>query len=257
MAATEPFVEPDETLKGKTGIEYDDDDHNDSASLGTASSTGSLASTVLDYSYENGRRYHAFRSGNYVLPNDEAEQDRLDLTHHLFAMLLGGELHRAPVKEPKRVLDLGTGTSIWPITFADEHPTTEIIATDLSPIQPKWAPPNLTFQVDDIETEWTFDKPFDFIHIRILGGSISDWPRLLKTAYANLTPGGYIEVVEWETWSFTDDDSLPQNSRFDHWQKELNKAAATFGREMRIAPKIKAWVEEAGFEGVEQEIVKV
>ena len=148
-------------------------------------------------------------------------------------------------------------TSIWPIEVADQHPQAEIIATDLSPIQPKWAPTNLSFQVDDIETEWTFGKPFDFIHIRILGGSIADWPKLIANAHANLTPGGYLEVVEWETWSFTDDGSLPEDSKFDHWQKELNKAASSFGREMRIATKVKGWVEEAGFEDVNQEVWKV
>lgn len=27
--------------------------------------------------------------------------------------------------------------------FADEHPGAEVIGTDISPIQPKWVPPNL------------------------------------------------------------------------------------------------------------------
>jgi ribosomal protein L11 methylase PrmA len=34
-------------------------------------------------------------------------------------MLLKGELLRAPVKSPKRVLDLGTGTGIWAIDYAE------------------------------------------------------------------------------------------------------------------------------------------
>lgn len=45
----------------------------------TASSTTSVTSSILNYTYENGRRYHAFREGEYILPNDETEQDRLDL----------------------------------------------------------------------------------------------------------------------------------------------------------------------------------
>jgi methylase of polypeptide subunit release factors len=35
------------------------------------------------------------------------------------------------------VLDIGTGTGIWAIDFADEHPEAEVIGTDLSPIQRK------------------------------------------------------------------------------------------------------------------------
>ena len=36
--------------------------------------TTSLKSSVQDYKYRNGRRYHAYRDGEYLLPNDDAEQ---------------------------------------------------------------------------------------------------------------------------------------------------------------------------------------
>jgi hypothetical protein len=39
---------------------------SDYASL--ASSTTSIGSSVFDYQYENGRRYHAYRAGQYVSP---------------------------------------------------------------------------------------------------------------------------------------------------------------------------------------------
>jgi hypothetical protein len=41
----------------------------------------------------------------------------------------------------------------------------EVIATDLSPIQETFVPPNLSFLIDDCEEEWTFSNGFDFIHI--------------------------------------------------------------------------------------------
>lgn len=53
-------------------------------------------------------------------PNDEEEQDRMDLAHHVYRLLLGGPLHLAPIKnDVQRVLDLGTGTGIWAIDFAE------------------------------------------------------------------------------------------------------------------------------------------
>lgn len=34
-------------------------------------------------------------------------------------MLMGGELFNAPIKNPQKVLDLGTGTGNWAIDFAE------------------------------------------------------------------------------------------------------------------------------------------
>ncbi|GLA47592.1 hypothetical protein AnigIFM63604_002270, partial [Aspergillus niger] len=63
-------------------IEPDNFSDNDSTypgSLGDASYTTSITSSAMNYAYENGRRYHSYHEGEYVLPNDEQEQDRLDL----------------------------------------------------------------------------------------------------------------------------------------------------------------------------------
>lgn len=54
----------------------------------------------------------------YFAPNDEAENDRLDMHHHLATLLLKGRLHVAPIgKNPQRILDLGCGTGIWAINM--------------------------------------------------------------------------------------------------------------------------------------------
>jgi hypothetical protein len=82
-----------------------------------ASETASLTSSLLNYQYENGRRYHSYKAGKYFAPNDEQELDRLALLHHIQSMILGGELHRAPVTSPQRILEIGTGTGIWYISF--------------------------------------------------------------------------------------------------------------------------------------------
>jgi ubiquinone/menaquinone biosynthesis C-methylase UbiE len=44
----------------------------------------------------------------------------MDLVHHIYSLLLEGKLHLAPVyPNAQRVLDLGTGTGIWAIDFAE------------------------------------------------------------------------------------------------------------------------------------------
>lgn len=44
-------------------------------------------------------------------------------------------------------------------------------------------PPNVRFEVDDVEAEWTYSAPFDYIHCRYMVASIFDWPRFLRQTY--------------------------------------------------------------------------
>lgn len=44
-------------------------------------------------------------------------------------------------------------------------------------------PPNVRFEIDDAKKEWTFSKPFDFIHVRALVGTLDDWPAFLEQCY--------------------------------------------------------------------------
>lgn len=39
----------------------------------------------------------------------------MDLGHHIWKLGIGGQLFKAPVKAPHRIIDLGCGTGIWAI----------------------------------------------------------------------------------------------------------------------------------------------
>jgi hypothetical protein len=90
-----------------------DDPGYGSDSASTAST--SLSSSVRDYTFENGRRYHKYNEGRYLFPNDESEQEREDMKHAMILNLCGGRLHYSPLENPQNVLDIGTGTGIWAI----------------------------------------------------------------------------------------------------------------------------------------------
>lgn len=70
----------------------------------------------------------------YNFPNDESEQDRLDLNHHLCLMLMDDQLHLAelPENKPLRILDAGTGTGIWAMDIADKFPNSEVVGPTIT-----------------------------------------------------------------------------------------------------------------------------
>lgn len=86
-----------------------------------ASETASLTSSIMAGHFENGRRYHAYQaSGQYILPDDEQEQDRLDIKYASIQLVFNDKVCFAPVQDPQNILDVGTGTGIWAID-AGEH----------------------------------------------------------------------------------------------------------------------------------------
>lgn len=99
----------------------------------------------------------------------------------------------APIGQVNRVLDLGTGTGIWCIDFADEHPESDVKGIDISPIQPSFVPPNCRFEVDDFNLEFLDDNKFDLIHQRDLIGCIPDGPVFYEKCFNALAPGGWLD----------------------------------------------------------------
>jgi hypothetical protein len=43
----------------------------------------------------------------------QIENERLDLQYGLLKNVYGGKHYFAPIREPKKILDIGTGTGLW------------------------------------------------------------------------------------------------------------------------------------------------
>lgn len=190
-------------------------------------------------------------------PNDENAQDNLDLFHHIFALTLHGRLFLAPIgPNPQRVLDLGTGTGIWAIDFADQFPSASVVATDLSPIQPSDVPPNLEFQIDDFTLPWTFRKEsFDFVHARCIYGSVADYPSLYGSVMEHLKPGGWFEQAEISVVPKSEDGSIKGTS-LEQWGPLAYEVGEKFGKSFKIAEESLGLMEQAGFVNVRRETFK-
>jgi hypothetical protein len=44
-------------------------------------------------------------------------------------------------------------------------------------------PPNVNFVIDDIDDEWTYSQPFDYIHSRVMTSCIADWGDYLTKCF--------------------------------------------------------------------------
>ncbi|EXF84134.1 methyltransferase [Colletotrichum fioriniae PJ7] len=182
---------------------------------------------------------------------------RVDLQHHLWLITLDGELATSPGRETaRRVLDLGTGTGIWAIDFADAYPGCEVIGVDLSAIQPDLVPANCSFEIDDLELDWPWEQPFDYIFNRSCAGSWSDFRSMIQRAYDHLEPGGYFEVQDLELPSYCDDGSVPPDAALYRWQHALVDASNEVGRPINYAVDCLDDLHNVGFVEIHHRIYK-
>ncbi|KAF4340093.1 methyltransferase like [Fusarium beomiforme] len=225
-----------------TDTKQDEGEDTDSTlelgSEGSSSYLTSLKSSIFSYRYEHGRRYHAFHEGAYLVPNDDEEQNRMDLVHHIYSLLLGGKLYTAPIDNPQRVLDLGTGTGIWAIDFAE-------------------VPANCVFEVDDFEDPWVYKKPFDYIHARELEGCIGNEQQFFDRAFENLNSGGYLELQAQRGFFMSDDDSIKKAVNAEVWAEAMRESSSKFGKPIDCVMNWKDKVIKAGFVDVHEEVLKI
>jgi SAM-dependent methyltransferase len=170
-------------------------------------------------------------------------------------MLLDGELTVMPITTShQQILDIGTGTGIWPIEMGEKYDFANITGIDESPIQPTWVPPNVHFQIDDVTKPWLqAPNSIDFVHIRTMAGCIRDWQALLSEAFQVLRPGGLIEVTDIVMKFDCSDGTYRDDSAAKRWVDEFHEIGQKeFHIDFSPSPKMEGWLKEVGFEIVHQ-----
>ncbi|RMJ01652.1 hypothetical protein CDV36_015648 [Fusarium kuroshium] len=225
------------------GATSDFDDGSD------ADSTSSLDSKCLEFVHENGRWYHA-DVGNgyeYLMPNDELQNELLDISHAGWLRFDKGKLYSALIDNVQSVLDIGTGAGIWAIDVADEYPS------DISPIQHTMVPPNLEFQLDDCNQGSTFGgEYFDLIHVRGMAGCISNCDAFAKRQFDDLKPGGYLEYKDLSMRFRSDDESLKDCNSLNEWGEFWKDVGTKLNRPLTIAEDgtVEKAMKRAGFTNI-------
>ncbi|KAI6088454.1 S-adenosyl-L-methionine-dependent methyltransferase [Hypoxylon rubiginosum] len=227
---------------------------------GASSASTSVSSSIWDFSFENGRRYHKFREGRYNFPNDDVEQERETMKHGMVKQLCQ-QLHFAPIgDDPHEILDVGTGTGIWAIEIGDKYPSANVLGIDLSPIQPQWVPPNVRFMVDDVESPWLHPKNhFDYIHSRHTIMAIKDWDKLLKTSFDHLRPGGWTELQEIHHFPFSSNNSLTENHPVAQYWKYVDQGLENLGVNFKFSDegRIASMMRQCGYVNVTEKVFHI
>ncbi|KAF5004744.1 hypothetical protein FDECE_8770 [Fusarium decemcellulare] len=231
--APSPSLSPSSPTRQPELIPADDPELPPTNTFNSQSSTASVTASILEYRTIQGRTYHSDRyPTEYFTPNDEQQLKSVDITHHYLNLLLGDNLYLAPISnDAQRVLDVGTGSGIWAIDFADQFPNTEVIGSDLSPCQPQWVFPNVKFEIHDATLAWTWkDNYFDFVHIRYLFGAIQDWNALFCEAYRCCAPGGWVQSCEADVHFYSDDGTTESEPVLKTWARLYEEGGKAMGR---------------------------
>ena len=222
----------------------------------------SLTDSVTDYPVEWGRTYHRYNEDSYLFPNDDVERDRQYVQFDCVKRIHRGKLFFAPVHNPARILDIGTGIGQWPIEVGDLFPDARVTATDLSAIQPAEVPPNVFFEINDCTyDDWGFKQSsFDLIHTGFMLGSLPFFSELIAKSKSYLKPGtGWLECEELDIGPFCDDPTMPDDWAFLQYCRYCIQGSKSVvpPRPMDTATSIASWMRRAGYVDVHERVDKL
>ncbi|KAL6406082.1 hypothetical protein AUP68_10644 [Ilyonectria robusta] len=261
VSGTGSMIEPDPSTMSASSIGEASSTSSNVKWSDYRNDSASLSDSVQTFPEEFGRTYHAYRAGSYAFPNDNPEQERLELQGECIKRLMDDRLYFAPLsasKPPRAILDLATGVGDWAVQMGDLFPDSLVIGTDLSPIQPAEVPPNVHFYIEDSTDSWDFSQQFDYIHTRATSGCWAEFEsQIAQQAFHALEPGGWFESQEIDCHVCCDDGTLDPNGPVAVWSNDLIAASNKLDRPAILGTTLKEVYERVGFVDVQQRRFKM
>ncbi|KAI8055996.1 S-adenosyl-L-methionine-dependent methyltransferase [Syncephalis plumigaleata] len=223
---------------------------------GTINNNNKEYAATARFSYNRSRRHPAMATSSYFMPTDSAEMDRLDYQHYLLLTVVGAK-HLSPIKRPKRILDVGTGTGIWMLEMAADYPDCEFIGIDIAPLQPEAVlPANCQFRIKNVVDAAGIpypDNTFDFIHHRLLllGLTLRDWPDYIYDCVRTLNSGGWLEISEMAGYM------INSGAYGERIYKIVQKLTQALDIEVSVVLNVDQFMERAQLQNISIEVFKI
>ena len=171
----------------------------------------------------------------YLLPKDAQEDQRLNFQHYVLQKVVSNH-YLAPIfpQGSFTILDVGTGTGIWPLEMAVLFPQAHILGVDVALSSlPHPIPGTCMFAHANILDGLPFpDQQFNYTHQRLLSAAIpaARWPGVVRELVRVTRPGGWLELLEIGD---TIQHAGPATKRLLAWMAEVGRELGFDGEVLR------------------------
>jgi len=80
---------------------------------------------------------------------------------------------------------------------------------------------------------------------------------LTNTSDSNLSPGGWVEFQDYDSWIYSDDGSIQEGDAVSMWEHVVFDAARRINKEPAPGPSLEKWVRDQGFINIQHRVFKI
>ncbi|KAF2756407.1 S-adenosyl-L-methionine-dependent methyltransferase [Pseudovirgaria hyperparasitica] len=193
----------------------------------------------------------------------KSDVGRLTINHYGFKQAANGELIFAPLdfsSAPRKVLDVATADGLWMRDVqssipAPPHGEHVFVGTEINEaFFPSSHPENISFVLQDMNKPGpeSWSQAFDLVHMRLALLAATSPQAVIEEHMKYLKPGAWLVIGDCDRVCPT---SEAENPYYHMFFKVMRAVLTKMRADPDVALKSKAWLEEAGFEDVQEHMV--